>query len=83
MRENKVGKVNRAVKRTQTHNITELNSLLYSMHLHISQQMGKLKARRGKRTKERFWKRRIKRNIETWRKDLSKTEEVRRGNMTM
>ena len=39
-----------------------------------------LKERGGKRTEEPFWKRKIKRNIETWRKDPSKIEEVRRGN---
>ena len=43
--------------------------------------MGMLKERRGRRTDEPFWKRRVKRNIDTWRKDLSKIEEVRRGNM--
>jgi len=35
--------------------------------------MEMLKERRGRRTDER--------NIDTWRKDLSKIEEVRRGNM--
>ena len=27
-----------------------------------------------------FWKTRVMSNIDTWRKDLSKIEEVRRGN---
>ena len=42
-----------------------------------------LKERRERRTDEPFWKRRVKRNIDAWRKDLSKIEEVRRGNMKL
>ena len=42
--------------------------------------MGMIKGRKGGRTEEPFWKRTIKGNIKTWRKDLSKIEEVRRGN---
>ena len=43
--------------------------------------MGMLKERRERRTDEPFWKRRVKRNIDPWRKDLSKIEEVvQRGN---
>ena len=45
--------------------------------------MGMIKGRKGRRTEEPFWKRRIKGNIETWRKDLSKIEEVRGGNMRL
>ena len=78
-----LGKVNEAVKRIQTHNITELNSLLYAAAYVTTERMGMLKERRGRRTDEPFWKRRAKRNIDTWRKDLSKIEEVRRGNMKL
>ena len=78
-----LGKVNEAVKRIQTHNITELNSLLYAAAYVTTERMGMLKERRGRRTDEPFWKRRVKRNIDTWRKDLSKIEEVRRGNMKL
>ena len=39
-----------------------------------------IKGRKGRRTEELFWKIRIKGNIKTWRKDLSKIEDVRRGN---
>ena len=42
-----------------------------------------LKERRGKTIKEPIRKRRIKRNIETWKKDLSKIKDVGRGNMTL
>ena len=45
--------------------------------------MGRIKERRGRRTEKPFWKRRVKRNIDTWRKDLSKIEAVRRGNMDL
>ena len=67
-----LGKINEAVKRIQTHNITELNSLLYAAAYVTTERMGMLKERRGRRTDEPFWKRRVKRNIDTWRKDLSK-----------
>ena len=40
-----------------------------------------LKQRRGKKTKEPLWKRRIKRNIGTGRKYLSTIEGVGRENM--
>lgn len=42
--------------------------------------MGMLKERRGRKTDEPFWKRGVKRDIDTWRKDLSKIEKVRKGN---
>ena len=45
--------------------------------------MGMIKGRKGRRTEEPFWKRGIKGNIKTWRKDLSKIEEVGRGNMRL
>ena len=41
--------------------------------------MGMLKKRK-ERTEEPFWKRRINKSIETWRKDLSRIEEIRKGN---
>ena len=78
-----VGKFNEAVKRIQTHNITELNSLIYAAAYVTTERKGMIKGRKGRRTEEPFWKGRIKRNIETWRKDLSKIEEVRRGNMRL
>ena len=71
-----VGKVNGAINRIQTHDISELNSLLHAAACVTTERMGMLKERSGKRTKEPFWKRRIKKNIETWRKDHSKIEEV-------
>ena len=39
-----------------------------------------LKKRKKRKTEEPFWKRRIEKSIEIWRKDLSKTEEIRKGN---
>ena len=73
-----VGKFNEAVKEIQTHNITEMNYLMYAAEYVTTEGMGMTKGRKGRRTEELkpFWKRRIKGNIETWRKDLSKIEEV-------
>ena len=58
-----VGKVNKAIKRIRTHNINELNSLLYAPAYVTTERMEMLKERKGKRTKEPFWKRRMKRNL--------------------
>ena len=58
-----VGKVNKAIKRIRTNNINELNSLLYAAAYLTTERMEMLKERKGKRTKEPFWKRRIKRNL--------------------
>ena len=58
-----VGKVNKAIMRIRTHIITELNSLLYAAAYVTTERMEMLKERKGKRTKEPFWKRRIKRNL--------------------
>lgn len=60
-----------------------MNFLLYVVVYVIIERMGMLKERRGRRIEELFWKRRVKTNIEIWRKDLSKIEEVRRGNMKL
>ena len=56
---------------------------MYAAAYVTTERMGMIKGRKGRRTEEPFWKRRIKGNIETWRKDLSKIEEIRRGNMRM
>ena len=55
-----VGKINEAVKRIQTHNITELNSLMYAAAYVTTERMGMIKGRKRRRTEEPFWKR-------TWR----------------
>ena len=56
---------------------------MYAAAYVTTERMEMIKGRKGRRTEEPFWKRRIKGNIETWRKDLSKIEEVRRGNMRL
>ena len=78
-----VGNVNEATKRIETHNITELNSLMYAAAYVTTEKMGMLKKRKERRNEEPFWMRRIKQTIETSRKDLSKIEEIRRGNMRL
>ena len=75
--------INEAVKGIETHNITELNSLMYTATYVTIERMGMLKKRKERRTKEPFCKRRIKQSIKTWRQDLSKIEEIRRGNMRL
>ena len=46
-----------------------------------NRENGNAKIEVRKKTKEPFWKRRIKRNIGTWRKYLSTIEEVGRENI--
>ena len=64
-----VGKINAAVKRIQTYNITELNTLMYADAYVTTERMGMIQGRKGRKTEQPFWKRRIKGNIETWRED--------------
>ena len=71
-----VGKVNEAAKRIETQNITELNSLMYEVAYVTTEKMGMLKKRKERKTEEPFWKRRIKKSIEIWRKDHSKIKET-------
>ena len=75
--------INEAVKGIETHNITELNSLMYASAYVTTERMGMLKKRKERRTEELFWKRRIKQSIKTWRQDFSKIEEIQRGNMRL
>ena len=75
--------INEAIKGIETHNITELNSLMYAAAYVTTKRMGMLKTRKETRTEEPFWKKRIKQSIKTWRQDLSKIEEIRRGNMRL
>ena len=46
-----------------------------------NRENGNAKIEERKKTNEPFWKRRINRNIGTWRKYLSTIEEVGRENM--
>ena len=79
-----VTKVNEAVKMIQTSNISELNSLLYAAAYVTTERLGALKKRKkGSKTVEPSWKRRINGNITSWRKDLSRIEEVRKGKMKL
>ena len=70
-------------KRLRWSKDSKLNSLMYAAAYVTTERMGMIKRRKGWRIEEPFWKRRIKGNIEPWRKDLSKIEEVRRGNMRL
>ena len=68
--------INKAVKGIETHNIMELNSLMYAATYVTTERMGMLRKRKERRTEEPFWKRGIKQSIKTWRQDLSKIEEI-------
>ena len=65
----------------QCESISDVNHLLYACSFVVAERMGLTKKGKGERkTKEEpWWKRRIERNIEIWRKDLSRLEELKRG----
>ena len=78
-----VGKVNEVVKTIQTSNISELNSLLYAAAYVTTERIGTLKKNKDRRTGEPCWKRRIKGNTISWRKDFTKIEEIQRATMRL
>ena len=49
---------------------------MYETAYVTTEKMGMLKMRKERKTEEPFWKRRIKKSIEIWRKDHSKIEET-------
>ena len=63
----------------QCESISDVNHLLYACSFVVAERMGLTKKGKGERkTKEGpWWKRRIERNIELWRKDLSRLEELK------
>ena len=77
--------INETVKGFETHNITEMNSLMYAASYVTIKRMGMLKKRKERRTEEPFWKRRIKQSIKTLETclDLGKIEVIRRRNMRL
>ena len=46
------------------HHITEMNYLMFAAAYVTTERMGMIEGRKGRRTEEPFWKRKIKRNIE-------------------
>ena len=75
-------RMNNVLKTIRTENISEDNSLMYAAAYVISDLMGKVrKEQRVNIKKEPFWKRRIFNSIKTWRKDLSRLEELQRGRL--
>ena len=70
-----VGNVARECK-----SITDVNHLLYASSFVVAERLGLTKKRtEGRKEKaDPWWKRRIERNIEVWRKDLSRLTEYRR-----
>ena len=63
-----------------TNDITELNSLLSAAAYVVTERMGMMKEKRVTKNEEPFWKRRIKRSVDNWRKDSGKIKRVRKGN---
>ena len=59
-----VGKINKAVKRIQTHNVTQLNSLLYAASYDTTKKMGMLKERGVSGSEEPFCNRNLEKRPE-------------------
>ena len=61
--------------------VTEVNRLLYAGSFMVASRLGmiKKKDRKKEAKKKPAWQRRIEGNILRWRKDLSRTEEIRKG----
>ena len=80
-----IEKVNAVLERVDTHNLTELNLLLKAAGVVIGERVGiKQTNKKGNKkegsSKEPWWKRRLENSICEWRKDVSRLEEVRKGN---
>ena len=73
-------KVNEALQYIQTGNITHTNKLLKAAGCLVAMRLG-IKKKKEMVTKEPWWKRRIKRKIETLRKDLSRLERLASGEL--
>ena len=60
--------------------VTDVNRLLYAGGVVVAQRLGlKVGNRSKEEAKKPWWQRRIESSIETWRKDLGKVEEIRKG----
>ena len=61
-------------------NVSEINRLLYAAGVVVAKRLG-MKFGNGKKVEKGKprWQRRIEGNIERWRKDLARVEEIRRG----
>ena len=66
---------------TNSTNSTNSNKLLASAAFLVAEMLVvKTRPRSGKSGDELYWKRRIENNVKTWRKQLSKFEEICKGN---
>ena len=73
--------VNNVIANVETNSESEDNKLLASAAFLVSEMVGvKTKQKNEKSRKEPYWKRQMEHNVKTWRKHLSKLEEVRKGN---
>ena len=65
----------------EANSTSENNKLLASAALLVAEMLGvKTRPRSGKCANEPYWKKRIANNVKTWRKQLSKFEEICKGN---
>ena len=65
----------------ETNSTSENNKLLASAAFLVAEMLGvKTRPRSGKCANEPYWKKRIANNVKTWRKQLSKFEEICKGN---
>ena len=65
----------------ETNSTSENNKLLASAAFLVDEMLGvKTRPRSGKCANEPYWKKRIANNVKTWRKQLSKFEEICKGN---
>ena len=73
--------VNCVFTSVETNSESENNKLLTSASFLVVEMLGvKTRQKSGKSGKEPYWKRRIENKVKTWRKKLSKFEEIRKGN---
>ena len=63
--------MNETVKDILTNDIAALNSLVYAAAYGVTERIGMMNEKIVRKNEEMFWKRRIKRSIESWSEDLS------------
>ena len=75
-------KVNAVIGNITVNNITQCNDLLYAAAYVVTEKLGKNKNSNPRKNKEEpAWKRRIQGNINQWRADISRIEQIQGGKM--
>ena len=60
--------------------VTDVNTLLYAGSYVVCEKLGVIKKKQALKSKKPWWLRRLDRNLEVWRRDLARVNEVARGN---